>query len=437
MATSTFHQHRAAFLRLLRVTLVFMLISTLGGCAFGPRALEGSHHLYNDSIKRVGEEELLLNLVRLRYNEALNMLDVASIAAQYELNGSVQAQPFLAAAGSNASSLVQSFARVLPGASLSGANRPTITMTPVNSPQAIERFFRPITLEGLAFLTGTTWPVSTTYRLWVEYINRVPNAVTASGPPREFVPEYQEFRRLIELLQINQDRGYTRVVPAEKVVELGDPLPPSKITAADIVEAAKHSFKYIKKKDENSWVLTKRQTKLVLKINPMAVNSPEVIEAGRILHLKSGLPEYDYTDDQSEPFPALAALPELVEKITISPRSTVGVLQYLSHGVVVPSEHLISGVAQATIGPDGNVFDWRNVTEGLFVVYHASQHHRPHDAYVAIKYRDYWFYIDDRDQASKQTFCLMMQLIRLDVSNPLTSEGGVQKTPVLTLPVGR
>ena len=42
------------------MTLAFLLISTLGGCAFGPRALEGSHHLYNDSIKLVGEEELLV-----------------------------------------------------------------------------------------------------------------------------------------------------------------------------------------------------------------------------------------------------------------------------------------------------------------------------------------------------------------------------------------
>jgi hypothetical protein len=427
---------RAALLRWLRLLLVFILTPALGGCAFGPRALEGSHHLYNDSIKLVGEEELLLNLVRLRYNEALNMLDVASIAAQYELNGSVQAQPFLAAAGSNASSLVRSFARVLPAASLSGANRPTITMTPVNSPQSVERFFRPITLEGLAYLTGTTWPVSTTYRLWVEYINRVPNAVTASGPTREFVPDYEEFRHLIDLLQVNQDRGYTRVVPSEKIVELGDPLPPSRITATDIVEAAKHSFKYIKK-DDNSWVLTKRQTKLVLKVNPLAVDSPNIVEVRQILHLKPGLLEYYYTDDQSEPFPPPAPLPDQTDKITVSPRSTVGVLQYLSHGVVVPPEHLISGVARATMSPDGNVFDWRNVMEGLFVVYHARQHHRPDDAYVAIKYRGYWFYIDDHDQASKQTFSLMMQLIRLDVSNPLTSEGGAQKTPVLTLPVGR
>ena len=47
------------------MTLAFLLISMLGAGAFGPRCLlEGSHHLYNDSIKLVGEEELLLNLVR-------------------------------------------------------------------------------------------------------------------------------------------------------------------------------------------------------------------------------------------------------------------------------------------------------------------------------------------------------------------------------------
>jgi hypothetical protein len=48
-----------------------------------------------------------------------------------------------------------------------------------------------------------------------------------------------------------------------------------------------------------------------------------------------------------------------------------------------------------------------------------------------VKYRGYWFYIDDRDMASKATLALMMQLARLDFSRQ--QPGG----PVLTLPVGR
>ena len=33
---------------------------------------------------------------------------------------------------------------------------------------------------------------------------------------------------------------------------------------------------------------------------------------------------------------------------------------------------------------------------------------------MAVKYRDYWYYIDDRDGVSKETFELMLQFSRLD-----------------------
>jgi hypothetical protein len=50
---------------------------------------------------------------------------------------------------------------------------------------------------------------------------------------------------------------------------------------------------------------------------------------------------------------------------------------------------------------------------------------------VAVRYRDHWFYIDDRDADSKTTFGLMMIMTRV---NLLGTRGG---GPALTLPVGR
>ena len=47
--------------------LLFAVLSS--GCAFGPRALEQSHGRYNQAVKEVEDEQLLLNMVRLRYNE--------------------------------------------------------------------------------------------------------------------------------------------------------------------------------------------------------------------------------------------------------------------------------------------------------------------------------------------------------------------------------
>jgi len=54
---------------------------------------------------------------------------------------------------------------------------------------------------------------------------------------------------------------------------------------------------------------------------------------------------------------------------------------------------------------------------------------RPETAWL--KYRDYWYYIDDRDLQSKATFALVLGVSRLDFGRQ--QPGG----PFLTLSVGR
>jgi hypothetical protein len=53
-----------------------------GGCAFGPRELARAHGPYTDAVRLVYEEQLLRNLVHLRYNEPSSSVDISSIAAQ-------------------------------------------------------------------------------------------------------------------------------------------------------------------------------------------------------------------------------------------------------------------------------------------------------------------------------------------------------------------
>jgi len=57
-----------------------------------------------------------------------------------------------------------------------------------------------------------------------------------------------------------------------------------------------------------------------------------------------------------------------------------------------------------------------------------SSKKKPADAYVAVPYRDYWFWIDDRDLKSKHTFAFMMLLFTL------SDTGGAQNPPMLTIP---
>ena len=63
----------------------------------------------------------------------------------------------------------------------------------------------------------------------------------------------------------------------DEVTELSDPVPASSVTTAAVVEAARNSYKYIKK-DEDHWVLVRHDKKLRLKVNPRAVDSPEILE---------------------------------------------------------------------------------------------------------------------------------------------------------------
>src|SRR5262245_47617868 len=77
--------------------LLAALASAVGGCAFGPTTLERTHGRYNESVRRVEAEQLLANIVRLRYSEVPFVLNVNAIAAQYELSAGAEAKPFFEA----------------------------------------------------------------------------------------------------------------------------------------------------------------------------------------------------------------------------------------------------------------------------------------------------------------------------------------------------
>jgi hypothetical protein len=97
----------------------------------------------------------------------------------------------------------------------------------------------------------------------------------------------------------------------------------------------------------------------------------------------------------------------------------------------VPPEHLASGVAIAPVGPDLSPFDSRTITDDLFTVYSCAGHKQPPNAYVAVKHRAYWYYVDDRDHVSKSTVTLALQMSRLDFARQQPA------APFLTLPLGR
>jgi hypothetical protein len=406
------------------------LASTTGGCAFGPKVLELSHGRYNEAVRHVDEEQLLRNLVHMRYNEAPLNLNVSSIAAQYELTGSAEARPFFVAPNPS-SHPFRTFTSVLPDVIVSGANRPTLTLIPADNGNAVQQFLTPITLETLVFLHQTSWPVSTVMRLWIERVNGVPNAASASGPQQDQIPDFGRFRRAAELCQLVRRLRLGDVRPEAHLVEVGGPLPSSAVTASAIIEAAKNGMEYRPRADGTTWALVRKERRLVMEINPAALDHPILEEIEGLLNLQPGRTRYELVVVPGVvPDPLQVPSPPS-DELQLSVRSTAQVYYFLANGVEVPSEHLKAGLVRLPAGPDGLPFDMRAVTDGLFTVHACRGHKPPPTAFVAVKYRDYWYYIDDRDQESKATFGLVLGISRLDFARQQPS------APFLTLPVGR
>src|SRR5262249_20111669 len=144
-------------------TLVILLSAP--GCTFGPQTLYRTRLPYNEAIKTTSEEQLLLNIVRLRYSDNPSSLAVSNIAAQFELAKKLQLVPFFTAAAAGDFGGYQG--TVLPGAEFDGADRPTLSMTPQDETEFARRLFTPLTLKGATYLAQTTWPISTVFRLYL------------------------------------------------------------------------------------------------------------------------------------------------------------------------------------------------------------------------------------------------------------------------------
>jgi hypothetical protein len=263
-----------------------------GGCAFGPRVLERSHGRYNEAVRRVDEEQLLRNLIHVRYDESPLNLNVASIAAQYELAGGAEARPFFEAPNP-AGETFRTFPSVLPGATVSGANRPTLTLVPSDDGDAVQRFLTPISPETLIFLAQAGQPVTTLLRLWVERLNGVPNATGAGGPQPAPVPDYGRFRRAADLIQAAQDQGLGVVQAEEYLVEVGSPLPAGAVDAMAAVEAAKNGLEYRPGADGTGWSLVRKGQRLVLEVSPAALGHPDLVELEALLNLRPDRSRYE------------------------------------------------------------------------------------------------------------------------------------------------
>jgi hypothetical protein len=106
------------------------------------------------------------------------------------------------------------------------------------------------------------------------------------------------------------------------------------------------------------------------------------------------------------------------DEIALNTRSIQQVLAELATGVDAPEQDLLDGRVTARATADD--------TTALMHIRSGSA--QPADAFAAVRYRNHWFWIDDRDLNSKRMFVFLTMFMSL------TESGALPQTPVLTIP---
>jgi hypothetical protein len=341
----------------------------------GPNTLRPDRAHYGQGIADSANEQLLLNLVRLRYRDRPVFLELQSIVSQRALRGEVSAGATIGVDGGAGNEGVI-------GAAVGFEERPTVTYTPLQGEDFAHRILSPLTPETIILLSNSGWSIERLFLICVSRLNGVDNAPSASGPTPEEVPVYEEFHQLALVLRSMQKAGLL-------------------------------TLQVFRTRDEDL-----PRIDLIIKV-------PDAADAGSNDQLDRIRDWFNLADGENRMTLTSGLWPQLPNQLALNPRSLMGVFYFLSQGVEAPSEHEEQGLVTITRDPAGERFDWAKVTGSVFTV--RAQREKPERAFVAVRHRGYWFHIDDTDLNSKTTFSLLHFLLALK------SGSEPNQAPVLTI----
>jgi hypothetical protein len=126
-------------------------------------------------------------------------------------------------------------------------------------------------------------------------------------------------------------------------------------------------------------------------------------------------------DDASDFEIAYGLIPRKPNEVAMLTRSMMEIMLQLGFGIDVPAEHAKAGRVLPGQRQPGDA-----AAEPLVRIRSGTE--APADAYAAVPYRGYWFWIDDTDIPSKRTFTFLMILFSLAETGQTTA------SPVVTVP---
>jgi hypothetical protein len=349
---------------------VFGVLLTTGCTYVGPKSIRSGRLAYNAAINETDNQQMLMAVIHNRYEERASLLAVASVTANVSVTTSTGIQLGFGDSDNYAGGLVPFSLGAI------YEENPTISYTPVDGAQYVRQLMSPLPVSVLAVLTRTITKPAPIYMALVSNMNGIfnPDFLYSSDTPDP------RFSRVVTIM--------TELTQAHRLNWVENPQRANTFSIA------------------------------IDHYAPTYVN-----EVGELLDLL-GLPAPDSASRRVILPVSLALDGREIGGVGITTRSVFDLVEILSAAIELPEEDQRNEVT-ASYPPSGVV------GAELHVRYAEA---RPEHAHVAVRYRDGWFYIDERDQATKRFFRLLGSLWSVNIAE---SVAGASAAPVLTVPVSR
>jgi hypothetical protein len=349
------------------VLLESLLLATMGCRSIGPSTIPRDRFEYSTAMGESWKRQALLNIVKLRYMDPPSFVDVGQIVAGYtlETGGNVSGQVAKSGAGDTF---------IGAGGQVIFTDRPTITYTPLTGSRFVRGLMTPIPPESLFFAIQSGWPADAMLAVAAAAINGLRNEEVSLSGYRPAEPKFLRAAALMHQIQLSGAVG----------------------------------MKVLQDKD-------KRETKLIT-FRAKAV-APDTLRDIAELRELFGL------DPEAQEFQLVfGATASTNREVAVQTRSLIHILGAMAARAEVPEKDILEGRAVPGVA---QADETQKSKSHLRI---RCSKDKPKDAFVAVEYRDQWFWLDDRDLVSKRAFAFTMILFTL------ADTGERESLPLITIP---
>jgi len=410
---------RTACYRFLRGIASALVFAALAGCSMQAKIIQSRHWDLNETIRQTKEQQLLLNMVRMRYEETPYFLQLSSITTSFSAGANAGIQASLPSGGSAPNIYT-------PSAGFSYSETPTVTWSIPDSSKMLARFYAPIGTNQLTVLAQSGFDLVDVFTIGARKVNALRNREFSFKDGLLVPPDYDDFLEALRLMKELTRDGLADTTHSLNAKYGGVTLPIAQMEPRGVAEGLSIGQLYLSREPGQATPLQAIKP-LHLRFTKQSDDDPRAKRLRELLNLRPDLysfPILDVTDVSPEGLRSLDGKlaqvfdpDEKLAHIMFTNRSVVEILQLAAAYVSVPQGDIEKGVV-------------RNRDLGSHVMMNVlSSQTEPADAWLKVQYQGTWFYVPSTDLDSRSSFAFLSALFASVVGDVPGAK------PVLTLPV--